>query len=198
MKPSWEKLLLVVGTILSIGLVRFYERYDSHKAEASTVSAPRAPSVKSEAPELEVLVKDEIGASSVQRTYSNSLAYINNQPITSPMYRVEVTFNTGGLWGSGQDFNGLAGDTMRAAQNAFKKAPTLEWIRFNAIETNGKNWAIVELKRSELPAGWLGLTYLQQMSYASLVVPYVQPRPWVCEFYKKYPSATAKRDSYCS
>ncbi|MDR3370691.1 hypothetical protein [Rhodoferax sp.] len=152
----------------------------------------------SDAPAIEALVKDEIGVSSVQKICSNSLAYVNNKPIDTPMYRVEVTFNTGGLWGSSQDFNGLADDTMRVARNAFKKAPTLEWIRFNAVESSGKNWAIVELKRSELPADWMALTYLQKMSYASLDVPYLQPRPWVCEFYKKYPSATAKRGSYCS
>lgn len=150
-----------------------------------------------EAPELEALVRQELGAARIKRIDSNALAYIKNKPVTSPMYHVEVTFTTGGLWGSGQDFNGLAGDTMRVAQRAFQKAPTLEWIRFNAIESSGKNWAIVELKRSELPAGWFDLTYLQKMSYASLVVPYPQVRPWVCEFYKKYPSATAKYDSHC-
>ena len=190
---------VLIGALCIFVMLWFYQNWQgANRGVPDLVKNAAAACGTRDTPELEVLLRDEIGASSVQKTCSNSLSYVNNKPIDTPMYRVEVTFNTGALRGDGQDFNGLAGNTMRAAQNAFKKAPALEWIRFNAVETNGKNWAIVELKRSEFPAGWLGLTYLQQMSYASLVVPYVQPRPWVCEFYKKYPSATAKHDSYCS
>ena len=188
MSPFMKTLLISTGVISGLGFMALYDRESSTKYQVSESTA------RNRAPELEELVKDEIGASHVTRVESNSLAYINSQPVTSPAYRVQVTFNTGLMWGGGQDFNGLAGSTMRAADNAFRKAPALEWIRFDALEESGKNWAIVEVKRSELPLGWSSLTYLQKMSHVSLVVPYVQPRKWLCEFYKKYPSATARRD----
>lgn len=109
--------------------------------------------------------------------------------LDTPMFRVDIALRRSPIWGAGQDFNGVAIDTMRMATLAFDRIPRLERIRFLVGPQTGQDWAQVDLRRSDISPQWAAATYLQQWHQATVSVPLLYARPWLCSFESQYPTA---------
>jgi hypothetical protein len=99
---------------------------------------------------------------------------------------VDMTVATKTLWGGHSDWNGVAASSHRL-MSALLSKPEVSRARIVYRSAENKlDWAQVQVKRSELPANWRELSYLQFFAVSKPVYGSLESGRWLCEFYAKY------------
>lgn len=167
----------------------------------STTETLQAASVSSEAKpaeptaaisELLKAASDSVASTSIDKIMFDA----KGEPVQSPLFYAEVTFTKDFVWGSAQDWNGLASALDGVARKAFEREDVWR-LRFKVVSSKGDDWAYVDFRRNRLPADWKDGSYLQRFAAADASSPYPQASDALCKFYEKYESAKPKQNAPC-
>lgn len=90
-----------------------------------------------------------------------------------------------------QNWNSVAGEVHRLSRSLFAK-PEVVRARISFVPKNDSRyeWAIIFIDAKKLPKSWSDLSYLRFFSQLQIMPGTLQSSGWLCEFYKKYNSAT--------
>jgi hypothetical protein len=197
-----KKVIIIVGVLFAIGLIGHFMQPDlatTSQAIQPEKTAPTQPTIAKAADtqsQIESLLKKQAGVTDVALTKQ---AYVNGKELANDdeKYLAEVTLKKDFQGSGAQDWNGLANVVDKIVRVAFAK-PEVERLRFKVITDDGKDWAYVDFRQSQFPAGWKDATYLEHFSFADEVSsPYPQGQEALCAFYTKYQSAIPKQGINC-
>jgi hypothetical protein len=135
------------------------------------------------------------------KSLSPSIAEVSITPQVDPsQVYVELRITKDPQTGGAQDWNSVAADTHYLATALFEKTAVARVrMAFKSPANNGLEWAVLFIRKTDLPQGWRGMTYLQFFSELDPLPGALDASRWLCEFYEKYPSSMpdGKRSRHC-
>lgn len=159
---------------------------DEVKSKPREVSAPSNDVHIQDNKLTEQVVKSispKIKSASIYMQYAGEYKGLNN---------LDISFNSGLIWGGAQDWNGVA-TTVFSMSKALLLRSDIGKITFFISSDSGEQWATIEVSKTMLPSNWKDLTYLQFFSHTQPTSGSVEAEQWLSEFYSKYSSAIPAR-----
>lgn len=128
-------------------------------------------------------ISPKIKSASVYMQYAGEHKGLNN---------LDISFNSGQIWGGAQDWNGVAITVFSMSKKLLLRSD-IGKITFLVSSDGGEQWATVEVSKAMLPSNWKDLTYLEFFSHTHPTSGSVEAEQWLSEFYSKYSSAAPAR-----
>ena len=125
------------------------------------------------------------------KTLDRKIAQVRVSPqVDGSTNLVEVTIHEDPTFGGSGEWNGIATNSHRLLSTLFAR-PDVSRVRISYVSpaNKGIDWAQVSMTRSDLPADWKALTYLQFFSRTKPLPGTLETGVWLCEFYQKYESS---------